>query len=142
MKNLTTYESFLNEAENEKIAVKSIKLSPNNDMSDAKTFSSFKDANNHFWSKVKNFSDLCYEIEWQDGYEINGSIDLEPRSFWRVDSKEPVNREMKDILKGENPIGWHLATFNSNVAVSDSGAISAEQKDNAKKLIDKYSLTD
>lgn len=145
MNNIKTYSLFNEEivpGDRDKIAIKSIKLATDSNMSDAKEFPSFKDAAYYFWTLSNKYSDAYYELEWQDGNKLDGVIDLEPRSFWSPTSKEAVNHEIRDIFKGPNPIGWHVATFNYNISHSDSSSVDPAWKKEATDVIKLYSLKD
>jgi hypothetical protein len=76
--------------------------------------------------KRKRYSDVYYDITFDDGFELSGSIDLEPHSFHK-------GHEDKILT-------WHLNTFWNNVARSDKGYISQEHKDYAKNIVDNYRL--
>lgn len=74
----------------------------------------------------QKYSDAVYEVEFQDGETLDGTIDLEPKSFW--DSKN-------------NPLTWHLNTFWGNVSkASASPIMSQEGIDFAKKLVSDYNI--
>ena len=148
------FEEFINEAynagvkkagmikpepkENEnKISVKEIQLDGGRDITDkAKKFSSWADAANYFYTlKGKKYSDAAYKIEFEDGEIIEGSIDLEPSTFW--------NPKDKHQDKGINPVGWHIKTFYGNLSKAtgmDAKLYGPEAMKQAKKIVDGYML--
>jgi ribosomal protein L24 len=73
----------------------------------------------------KDFSDLNYNIEFEDGETLGGVIDCEPRDFF-----DNVN----------NPLTRHLNTFWGNVAKSNGKFVGLEAAQQAKDLIEKYDL--
>ena len=73
----------------------------------------------------KKFSDLNYNIEFEDGETLSGVIDCEPREFF-----EGV----------ANPFTRHLNTFWGNVAKGKGAFMGAEDEQQAKELVEKYDL--
>jgi hypothetical protein len=73
----------------------------------------------------KKFSDLNYNIQFEDGETLSGVIDCEPREFFDGVS---------------NPLTRHLNTFWGNVAKGKGAFIGAEETQQAKDLIEKYDL--
>lgn len=72
------------------------------------------------------WSNAPYDIEFEDGEAVDGTIDLEPKSFW----------------DGKNePLTWHLNTFWGNVSKqTPSAIIDKESIDFAKNLTSKYDI--
>lgn len=73
----------------------------------------------------KKFSDLNYNIEFEDGETLSGVIDCEPREFF------------KGVA---NPFTRHLNTFWGNVAKGKGAFMGAEEAQQAKELVEKYDL--
>jgi hypothetical protein len=79
----------------------------------------------HIW-KRKKYSDVAYEIEFENGTELEGSIDLEPHDF-HADHKHHI-------------LSWHIKNLWKNISESNYSFISQEDKDFGKDLIENYDL--
>jgi len=79
------------------------------------------------WNSNK-YSDVYYDITFEDGKEISGSIDLEPHSFHKGHEKKILT--------------WHLLTFYNNLAkLSSLNYIYGETTvEDAKDLVKNYKL--
>lgn len=80
------------------------------------------------WNSNK-YSDVIYEITFEDGKEISGSIDLEPHSFHKGHEKKILT--------------WHLLTYYNNVAKISSLDYVGDVKEHiemAKDLVKNYKL--
>ena len=112
--------------EDKKIPIKSVTLESNSGVlvSDA-SVSKANEALYYFWKRNKH-SDVYYDITFEDGETLEGSIDLEPHSF-HEDHKH-------------NILTWHINTFWNNVAKSDYSYIPKEDKEEAIKLVNNYRL--
>jgi hypothetical protein len=110
-----------------KIKAKEVELedSMGNKFFEGKSIAAADEAMYHIW-KRGNWSDVQYEIEFEDGSEVEGSIDLEPKSFHAEHKK--------------NILSWHLQTYWGNVSKTDKPYIQPEMKEFAKNLISKYDL--
>lgn len=73
----------------------------------------------------KKFSDLNYNIEFEDGETLSGVIDCEPREFF------------KGVA---NPFTRHLNTFWGYVAKGKGAFMGTEEAQQAKELVEKYDL--
>lgn len=73
----------------------------------------------------KKFSNLNYNIEFEDGETLGGVIDCEPREFF-------------DGVK--NPFTRHLNTFWGNVAKGKGAFMGPDEAQQAKDFIEKYDL--
>jgi hypothetical protein len=73
--------------------------------------------------KRQNWSDLYYNITFNDGETISGSIDLEPESFHKPHQNEIFT--------------WHLKTFWTNISKLTSPYLGFTMEDieDCKKLI-------
>ena len=76
--------------------------------------------------KRQNWSDVFYEITFEDGEKIEGSIDLEPHSFHKGHEN--------------NILTWHINTFWNNIANTNAPYISKDDKIFAKKIVENYKL--
>jgi hypothetical protein len=80
------------------------------------------------WNSNK-YSDVYYDITFEDGKEISGSIDLEPHSFHKGHEKKILT--------------WHLLTYYNNVAKISSLDYIGDVKEHietAKDLVKNYKL--
>jgi hypothetical protein len=76
--------------------------------------------------KRGNWSDVFYVITFEDGEKIEGSIDLEPRSFHKPHKYKILT--------------WHINTFWKNVARTNAPYIPEEEKKFAKNIVENYKL--
>lgn len=95
------------------------------------TYTNYYAANQRVRQLIGEYSDVCYDITFADGYRLTGSIDLEPRSFWEGNGS------------GNEPLSWHLKTFWTNVSkvTLPYPDMTQEDIDEAKTLIEKYQLS-
>lgn len=126
---LAELEGEGNSNSNGKIPAKFITLQIRDDRSEQQKYSDYDydSANDKMrWLlDNKKFSNLNYDIEFEDGETLGGVIDCEPREFFDNVS---------------NPLTRHLNDFWGNVAKSKGAFVGAEEAEQAKDLIEKYDL--
>ncbi len=96
---------------------------------DRRHYKEYADANKAMRREIDggHVSDMPYEVVFEDGESIKGSIDLEPQSFWKGN---------------ESPFTWHLQTFYGNIAAAQPKGtiITQEDIDWARNLMVNYDL--
>lgn len=93
-----------------------------------KVFTNFSDANQWMRHQIDTvrFSDMEYILIYDDGFEREGSIDCEPKSFWEGKQK---------------PLTWHLINFYGNLATwKKDPLVTQEDREWAKDFVENYDL--
>lgn len=110
-----------------KTRAKSVKLTTTDGrvFFDGKNITDADEAIYFVWKRDK-YSDVLYDIVFEDGHKLSGSIDLEPKSFHAPHKK--------------NILSFHLNTYWNNVAKTKLPYIPKEFVESASNLVENYDL--
>ena len=119
-----------NSVSTDKITVKEIHLSTNNDFANSTIVYSWKEADNYAHSKIGKYSDVFFKVIWKDGENIERSISIKPVE---------VLKDRENLLSGLLSLYYDSM---SKMKLLEGSSLQQKDIEFAKKLIGYYSFSD